>query len=422
MTSDVFENYDLLIIGGGPAGIMAALSAKYHHPQFRIAIIDQTKELGRKLAISGAGRGNISNVNLTSHPETYYYGNKLLVENVFNKFGYVGITDFFSKLGVPLYEEKKTSRGKIFPVIDHAKTIRNILLDKLKFNNIEIRYETKANGLEKNSEFWNLNTTSGMIKSKYIILATGGKTYPALGSDGSGYDLAKILGHTIIPPVPSAVPLVSKNPLSQYLQGEKIEMGVTAFINGNPDLSATGEVMFTQYGFSGPGILDISRNISVRINREQKNDVMIRLNFFPKMQKDQILRHITDRFIKNPDYQVANCLWGILTEKAAGAVCAVAKIPKNRLVKDITEIEKLQLLSVLCAYEVPISGTRGWNEAEFTAGGVSSDEINFETLESKLAQGIYFSGEIVDIDGPIGGYNLSWTWASGWVAGQLESG
>jgi predicted Rossmann fold flavoprotein len=177
--------------------------------------------------------------------------------------------------------------------------------------------------------------------------------------------------------------------------------------------------MFTQYGLSGSAILDISRNISVRINREKMSDTMVRLCFFPQISNEKVQENLKQRFAKHPDYPVAQCLWGLFSEKTAGAICAVSNIPKGRRAGEINEKEKQQLQEVLTSYFIMVTGTRGWNEAEFTAGGVNTTEIDSETLASKNAKGIYFAGEMLDVDGPVGGFNLSWAWASGWLAGQI---
>jgi predicted Rossmann fold flavoprotein len=419
MTLQFPKPYDLVVIGGGPAGIMAALSAKKHFPDISVVIIDRSKELGRKIAISGAGRGNITNNNLRLNPEDNYFGDKNFITRVFSKFGFTQITDFFENLGVPLYEEKKTGRGKIFPVIDHAKTVRDMLVDEILHQKIEICYETPLTDIRTESGKWFVQTTKGLVQTKNVILATGGKTYPALGSDGAGLELAKKLGHTIITPVPSAVPLVSKNPLSHYLQGEKMVLEVNSSIGGKSDKSEIGDVMFTQYGLSGPAILDLSRNISVRINRDGKTDTEIQLSFFPKMPPKQVEDILTLRLKQHPEYPVAHCLWGLVTEKIAGGVCGVAKIPKEKIARELTSSEKQLLLSVLTAYKLPISATRSWNEAEFTAGGIDTSEVDPVNLQSRKLNALYFAGEILNVDGAVGGFNLSWAWVSGWVAGQL---
>jgi hypothetical protein len=412
-------SFDVIIIGGGPAGIMAAISAKHHHPDYSVAILDRTFELGRKLVISGAGRGNITNNNLVHNPSKSFHGDQQFISSIFNQFGYEDIVKFFSSLGIEVYEEKKTTKGKIFPVIDHAKTVRDVLMNVLGEKGVHVYCDTTVTTLSKVDDTWHIKTNKQEYVSRFCIVSTGGKTYPALGSDGSGYALVAELGHTIVAPVVSAVPLVSKNQLSHLLQGEKITMQVMAQVGGKESGSSIGDVMFTQYGFSGPAILDISRDISIRIHREEKKDTSITLSFFPDIPREEVKRIVKKRLEQHPTFQVPHCLYGLLTQKASSAVCAVGKLPMERIARDVTEEEIEKLVDVLTQYQTEVTDTRGWNESEFTAGGINTGEIQEKTLESKKINGLYFAGEIINVDGPVGGFNLSWAWASGWVAGKI---
>jgi predicted Rossmann fold flavoprotein len=415
------EPVDVIIIGGGPAGMMAALSVRHHHPDYAITILDRTFELGRKFLTSGAGRGNLTNVNLESRPEGYYHGDQTFISSVFSRFGYRDIMNFFGELGVPTYEEKKTSRGKIFPAIDHAKTVRDVLVDALIEKNVRIVTNVSIQTITQKDGGWELATPDAIYIGKAIIMTPGGQTYPALGADGSGYALAASLGHTIIPPVVTAVPVVAKNPLSHYMQGEKMIMQATSIIGGTEKTTAVGDVMFTQYGFSGPAIFDISHDLSVRINREKKRDTAVRLSFFPGKTREEVHQLLAGRFARRASFPVAHSLWGLFTQKTSGAICTVSGLSKELLAKDMTSTDREQLLATLTDFVAEVSDTRGWNEGEFTAGGVSTDEIDHQSLMSKKAMNIYLAGEILNVDGQVGGFNLSWAWATGWLAGKLET-
>ncbi len=417
--ADISKNIDCCIIGGGPAGIMAALSVRHHYPNFRIVILEKSHELARKLPITGAGRGNLTNIHLQDDSLSYYRGDRNFISSVFSQFGFDDIVRFFTDLGIPLYEETKMEKGKLFPIIDHAKTVRDILAMEVTRASIEVFLDSQVLSLTKIGSCWMVKTNEREFSCTSVVLATGGKSYPALGSDGSGFSFAKTLGHTIVEPVISAVPLVSKNMMSHYLQGEKVNAAVTSIINGKDTQSSRGEVLFTQYGFSGPAIFDISHDISVRINRNGLDDCELRFSFFPGLTSENLKEELSKRFKKAGDFPVYQTLWGLVNERVAAALCAVAKIPKDTTAKDITEKEIEQLLAVCTSYTAHIAGTRGWNEGEFTAGGISTDEIDPATLESKLNKRLFFAGEMIDVDGAVGGFNLSWAWASGWVVGKL---
>jgi hypothetical protein len=393
---------------------------RHHHPEYAVAILDQTFELGRKLLVSGAGRGNLTNSNLSRGPHGFFYGDQEFISSVFHQYTYEDIIHFFKELGAEVYEEQKTGKGKIFPVIDHAKTVRNMLVDVLHEKHITTLCNSSVSDIQKNGNIWHVTTKNQIYTAQNIILAAGGKTYPALGSDGSGYDLAISVGHTIVPPVVSAVPLVSKNALSHFLQGEKARMHVQVYIQSEKKVESVGEVMFTSYGFSGPAILDVSRHISIALHREKVTQCELQLSFFPDIEKHEVGLFLEKRMHKNVEKEVEYVLWGLFTEKIAMGVCATAQLPKHIRVKDMTKTNMDDLLCTLLSYRVGVQDTRGWNEGEFTAGGIDTSQVNPHTLESTKEKGLYFAGEILDVDGPVGGFNLSWSWASGWVAGKLQ--
>lgn len=424
------NHFDLIIIGGGAAGQMAAISAKRANPYISVAIVDRTFALGRKILVCGAGRCNVTNVNLDKSIDNHYYTNNPGFPNTtLSKFGYTEILKFFGDLGVKLYVEQKTDIGKLFPTTDQAKTITAVLEEELKLLGIEVHLLTQVENIVKRSENeFILKTTtldqSGkemrmeMFTCKKLILSAGGKTYPALGSNGSGYDLAESFGHKIITPVPSALPLVSKNPLSHFLQGMKLEAEVTSIINGKRIKTRTDDVMFTQYGLSGPAILNISREISIHINREEKSGVEVEINFFPGKTKEEIKEELQIRWDHRPELQLDKSLYGLFPNKFAEVFPRAVGLNPTKKVKSLSGSEKNQLIDALGSFVVKIDGTRGWNEAEFTAGGVDTKDIDEDTLESKLVADLFFCGEILDVDGDVGGFNLSWAWSSGNIAGQ----
>ncbi len=400
-----------VVIGGGAAGIAAAISAKQAGAP--VVICERMLKLGKKILASGNGRCNLLNENLD---ESFYNQSaKNLVRRVLTKYGKDEILNFFKELALETYSEE----GRIFPVTNQSASVLKVLemeLDRLAVR-IELNFEACDVSFSKG--VFSVKSKNGKsIKCERLIIAGGGRSYPALGSDGSSYELAVLLGHKIITPVPAAVPLVVKDRLCHILQGQRISAKVKAVIDGKDMRESTGDLIFTKYGLSGTSILDVSEDVSIAINRHNKKNVFISADMVPFMEtailENEIARRVKRRF--SPE----DLLTGILPNKfgpalyhsalrASGAGQALKEQLDKSDTKDIVMPLKNALFKVL--------GTRGWNEAEFTSGGVDVEEINEITLESKLVKGLYFAGEILDVCGRRGGYNLAWAWASGLVAG-----
>ncbi len=422
------NTYDVLIIGGGAAGIMSAISVKRHYPQYSVCIIDRTFALGRKIIISGAGRCNVTNIHLEDDLEKRYHGAPVeYIRAIFDQFGYKDIVAFFEDLGVELYVERKTNIGKVFPTTNQAKTISELLIDEVLRLGVNIDLNTEVKDINRKDKFeittFDLKTNiTKHYKSTYLILATGGKTYPAMGSNGSGYTLAEKLGHTLDYPLPSALPLVSKNYLSQMLQGQKVDVEVSAIIdNQTISKKVIDELMFTKYGFSGPAILNISRPISVYLNTpgESKKDCFISICFLPGKSKEVVKNTLVSRWQKRPDQYLDKSLFGLLPNKVATELVKFSGLNSNTKGSTLNDLQINKLIQVLTDSRFKIDATKGWNEAEFTAGGVKITETKISTLESNVIKNLYICGEVLNVDGDVGGFNLSWSWSSGWIAGKL---
>ncbi len=392
--------FDVAVVGGGAAGIVAAISTKRKGNS--VVICEKMPTLGKKILASGNGRCNLLNENLK---EDYYNAKaRDFVKSIFSKFGKDHILRFFSELGLEVYSDS----GRIFPATNQASSVLKALEIELKNLAIQIELNFDIVDIFRSKEGFVLISKSGKkIECDNIIVAGGGKTYPALGSDGNAYKLAGKFGHTIVEPVPSAVPLVVKDKLCHALQGQRISASARSIIGGKTTKEAAGELLFTKYGVSGTCILDISEDISIAINRFGKKDIMISVDMVPFMKKEVLSNEITKRISRKilPE----DFLVGILPNKFGSAL---KDILNKRDIDTIIEVLKDRQFKVL--------GTRGWNEAEFTAGGIDTSEVNEHTLESKLKKGLYLAGEILDVSGRRGGYNLAWAWASGFISGLTE--
>jgi predicted Rossmann fold flavoprotein len=404
--------YDIAIIGGGAAGIVSAISAVRSGQS--VVICERLPQLGKKILATGNGRCNLLNDNLSE--EFYNLGARTLVKSVFARFGKKEILEFFNGIGLETYSQD----GRIFPVTNQAASVLKVLEMELRRLNIPVELNfTCASISFSDGRILVASKEGTQIECRKAVITGGGKTYPALGSDGSIFEIAKQLGHTIVAPVPSAVPLVTRDPLCQALQGQRIIASARSLIESVEGKPVGGELLFTKYGLSGSCVVDTSEEISIALNRDQKRNVSIVVDLVPFMSKIQLRNELVHRKktlsswsgTKNPGAgdvapSADELLVGILPNKCSAALARIVE-------RDDLD----SAVGVLKGMRFKVDGTRGWNEAEFTAGGIVISEIDPESLESKIKKGVYFAGEVLDVDGKRGGYNLAWAWASGWVAG-----
>ena len=395
------KKYETVIIGGGAAGICAAISAA--RAGRSVVICEKMPQPGRKILASGDGRCNLLNDNL--RPEYYNPEARGLVAMVFNKFGKKEILDFFTVLGLRTYSRE----GRIFPVANQASSVLKVLEMELQRLSVPVELNFNCAGISFSPDGITVSSTAGgEIACRKVIITGGGKTYPAFGSDGSIYEAALALGHTIIEPAPCAVPLVVKDNLCFLLQGQRIPARVRSVIDSKAGEPVPGELLFTKYGLSGTCILDVSEEISLALHRQHKSDISLAVDMVPFMKKEELQDILSRR--RKEKVAPEDMLAGILPNKFGPAL------------KDILEENDTDaIIASLKERRFNVNGTRGWNEAEFTGGGVNINEVNPETLESRLKKNVYFAGEVLDVNGKRGGYNLAWAWASGWVAGSADS-
>ena len=364
-----------------------------------VTLVERASQPGRKVLVCGGGRCNLLNERLD---ESFYNAEaQPLVRSVFSSFGKTQIKDFFSELGLATYAEG----DRVFPVTNQASSVLRVLLVEIKRLGIMMKNDFEVVEFSRRSNGFDVKARNGgCVRCEKIIVAAGGRSYPVTGSDGSIIPVVRKLGHAIIEPVPVAVPLIVKDDLCHRLQGQRIMARVEAVINGRPVCRHEGDVLFTRYGLSGTAVLDVSRHVSIALHRCGAGSAALIIDMVPFLQPEALKDEIIRRFDKG--IPAEDILCGILPEKFS---------PVFRPLLKRKEVDGL--VSCLKARELIVSGTRGWSEAEFTAGGVAADEINKSTMESLIQRGVYFCGEVLDVDGIRGGYNLAWAWASGLLAG-----
>jgi len=386
-----------LIIGGGAAGMMAAISAA--RKGSTVMICEKLPQLGKKLLASGNGRCNLLNEELSA--DFYKPNAKALVRSVFSVLDKDGMLDLFHSLGLEMYSRD----DRIFPITNQASSVLKVLTVELKrlFVPVVLGFEvTKIS--ETGDGFIVTSKKEEPIACEKLIIACGGRSYPALGSAGSSYVFAKKFGHGIIEPVPSGVPLVVRDCFCHILQGQKIFAAAKSVIDGKIAEEASGDLLFTKYGLSGTAIIDISESVSTALRRDKKKDVLVSVDMAPFLEADELKTELARR--RSRGFLPEDLFVGILPNKFCAALKDEAAGGKvDELVKRLKE------------RRYKVHDTRGWNEAEFTSGGIDTGEIKEKSLESKLKKGLYFAGEALDVGGRRGGYHLAWAWASGFAAG-----
>ena len=413
----------VIVIGGGPAGILAAISAAEENDE--VILLEKNENLGKKLLITGKGRCNITSSLEINEFINNIPGNGRFLYSAFQNFTNNDILELLKQEGL----DTKVERGnRIFPVTDKAKDVLDALIKRLKRLNVKIRTNSKVNKIILNNEENKVQAVElengEKIKTDKIILATGGKSYPLTGSNGDGYKMAKQVGHNITKLQGSIIPLTSNEEVCKKLQGlslKNVKIKIEDCENKKIIYEDFGEMLFTHFGVSGPTILSASAHLLRYKNIEEKlrqNKIKLIIDFKPALTDVELDNRILRDFeeIKNKEFK--NSLNKLLPQKLIPVIIELSKINENKKVNEITKIERQKLVSLLKKFEVIINGFRPIEEAIVTAGGIDIKQINPKTMESKLVNGLYFAGEIIDVDAYTGGFNLQIAYSTGYTAGK----
>jgi len=375
-----------------------------------ILIIEKNKMLGRKISVTGNGRCNLTNQKITI--DKYFGANTKCLHGIFSRFSSKDTMEFFEEIGVRLKVEEQ---GRAFPVTNQSSTVVDLLNEEVSRLGINLKLEERVILFNRVGNIWKVKTNKGLYQAPRIILSAGSRSYPQIGTTGDGYVFCRRLGHTITELKPALVPLELNGNWFHKLQGVKCD--VELILSGQDKIirKETGEILFTNYGISGPVVLNLSRLI-VDFSLEINSQVLI--NFFPGFDAGKLADFLYDRWgglISNNTLLIS--MFGLLPKKLCKVLLKELKLPFDLMVSKIAQKELHHITERLTQWVLSVKKSRPFTESMITAGGVPTDEINIKTMESLKARGLYLAGEILDIDGVSGGYNLQFAWSTGHIAG-----
>lgn len=408
----MMNKFDIAIIGGGAAGMMAGIFASQKRKS--VLIVEKNLKLGRKILATGNGRCNVTNKLADKY---HYHGaSPDFIEKVLAGFNPHQVMKFFGHLGVLLREE---DNGRIFPRTNQAETVVNALASELNASNVKIILGNPVSLVAriKNSFQVTLKNSEVFLADK-LIITTGGKASEKYGAAGDGYKWLENFGHHITPFFPALVPLEITERWLKNLQGLKVEGKISVLVGGKISAEKTGEVLFTHYGLSGPTIMSFAGQIAPVL---AAHPVKIALDLFPEETKINLDKKIEQIFLSNRKKTVKNALAGFAPANFIAVLLTNINIKPEKKAAEISKTERLKIAEGFKNTLLTVSGVRSFAEAQVTAGGVDTKEVNPETLESKIIPGLYLAGEILDVNGDSGGFNLQWAWSSGHLAGISAS-
>lgn len=403
---------NVIVVGGGAAGMMAAVFAARNGQN--VQLLEKNEKLGKKLFITGKGRCNITNAADIEDLFTAVISNPKFLYSGFYSFTNQQVVDFFEELGV----KTKIERGeRVFPVSDHSSDVIAAFSRELKSLGVSVSLHTEVKELlcEQDKVCGVLLTNGKKMKADAVIVATGGISYPSTGSTGDGYRFARETGHRVTELLPSLVPMEVRQWYAKELQGlslRNIEIRIT---DGKKKLyEEFGEMLFTHYGVTGPVILSASSVVGKTL---RKKELTLHIDLKPALSEEQLDKRILREFDANHNKQYKNSIDSLFPAKLKPVMIELSEIEPEKKVNEITKEERQRLVHLIKDFTMTLTGLRGYNEAIITKGGVSVKEIDPGTMESKIIKGLYFAGEVLDLDAVTGGYNLQIAWSTGYLAG-----
>lgn len=412
----MLNKFSCAVIGGGPSGMMAAISAADNQS---VILIEKNETVGRKILATGNGRCNITN-RLTDATH-YHGGNKDLIKNVLLNFDQFKTIVFFENLGVILKEE---DNGRIFPQSNQAQTVVDALTDKLRECSVTIKTSSAVKKFfRKNSGFQIILNNGDEITSEKLIITTGGKSSPQFGSTGDAYFWAEQFGHKVTKTFPALVPIETVETWPKEISGLRIEGRSFVTLNKKVISEKSGDILFTHFGLSAPSIMAHASQIAQYADNTDNSDedLIIHLDLFPDSSLQQLDILLTKLFANTGKKTIKNSLSGLVANNLAPVILKLVDIDSEIKTAEISKINRKNIADKLKDISLTIKDLRPFKEAQVTHGGIRLDKINSKTLQSKIVPNLYFAGEVLDVDGDSGGFNLQWAWSSGHLAGQTLS-
>lgn len=399
----------VIVIGGGAAGMMAALSAKENGAS--VLILERNDRVGKKLLATGNGRCNYTNENINI--KNYHGKNPKFAESGLDEFNVDKTISFFERLGItPAVEDN----GKVFPLSFQSSSMLDVLRYEIEENGIELITEAHVSEIRKGDKFTVILKDKQRFVGDKVIVATGGMALPSSGSDGNGYNLCKRLGHTTIETFPGLVQLKLQGDYFKQINGVKFVGLAGVYVDNKLILEDIGDILFTNYGVSGPPILQVSRTALEYMNKGK--NVELRVSIIHTKTEDELFDYLEERFKMMKTKSLEESLIGLINKRLILPIIKTLDLDKNKEVGNLSNGEIRKIAKILRSWSFKVIGSQSWGEAQVTAGGVNTDEVNNKTMESKLVKGLYIVGELLDIDGDCGGFNLQWAWSSGYLAGS----
>lgn len=405
------KNHDLIVIGAGASGYACAINAKKLYPGVSVAVLERLPRSGKKILATGNGRCNLCNLN--AKPSDYR-GEKL-VSAVFAEYGVKDVISFFDSLGLRTFAD---SEGRVYPKSNTASSVLDALRFAAEDLGVEIICGSKAASLKKSGDRYIIN---GEYSAPSVVLAAGGKASSAQGSDGSGLKLAEGLGISVTPLYPALVPLTVSSSELKSLKGVRAhDVSLTLMRGDSPVMTTVGEILFTDGGISGIAAMELAGSANEILGKSVKEKCFTRIDFLPGFSENELKEYLANALKIKKNRKIDDYLTGLLPKMLGIEICKVSKLYSgDKSVSSLTHSDIDILCKKIKNFPVEITGTKAFDAAQVTRGGIKTDEINPGTLELKKYPGLFVCGEIIDVDGPCGGYNLLWAWSSGLLAGRI---